>query len=303
MAWIEVHQTLNRHPKLARLATTLRIPKAQAAGHLLFLWLWSLDYAPEGDLSSFGPAEIAAAADFTGDAEKFGGALRDTGWVESDGQIHDWSDYAGRLIERKTANKQRMRERRAPSVHYTVQDTCAARAQHVQDTCATRAQHVQKCVQLPNLTIPYQTKPKDSRAHEARDVPTNHPAHAMEARFKTTESHRDIFRRAHALYPGRKLDLDLDLRVFQRHSDWESALEFLEGAIQTQIAVRAAWERQGNWQPQWRDFRNWIEDRMWTMIVDAPPEKKKKPEEHDIDYQYYLEQQKQRKQEPNAPQL
>jgi hypothetical protein len=110
MAWIEVHQTLQRHPKLLRLSAKLRIHRAQSAGHLLFLWLWTLDYAPTGDLSAFGPAEISAAADYPGDAEIFAQALRETGWIDKDGALHDWYEYAGKLIERRNADKERKRD-------------------------------------------------------------------------------------------------------------------------------------------------------------------------------------------------
>lgn len=112
MAWIELHQTLPRHPKLARLANRLRVPRAQAAGHLTFLWLWALDFAPHGNLSAFEPAEISAGADFSGDAELFCQALRQSGWVEEDGKIHDWLDYAGKLIAEREKDKQRKRDAR-----------------------------------------------------------------------------------------------------------------------------------------------------------------------------------------------
>lgn len=112
MAWIELHQTLPRHPKLARLAHRLRVPRAQAAGHLTFLWLWALDYCPKGDLSGLEPAEISAGADFGGDAELFCQALRQSGWVDADGKIHDWMEYAGKLIEAREKDKKRKADRR-----------------------------------------------------------------------------------------------------------------------------------------------------------------------------------------------
>jgi hypothetical protein len=45
MAWIEAHQELAHHPKIRRLARELGVPKAQAIGHLLMLWLWAVSYA------------------------------------------------------------------------------------------------------------------------------------------------------------------------------------------------------------------------------------------------------------------
>jgi hypothetical protein len=115
MAWIELHQSLPRHPKLIRLANRLQIPRAQAAGHLTFLWLWTLDYSPTGDLSAFGSAELSAAADFDGDAESFDKALHQEGWIDENGKIHDWEQYAGRLLDLRERGKERMRTLRARS--------------------------------------------------------------------------------------------------------------------------------------------------------------------------------------------
>jgi hypothetical protein len=146
MAWIEVHQSLQRHPKLLRLSAKLRIHKAQSAGHLLFLWLWTLDYAPTGDLSAFGPAEISAAAECSFDPEIFLQALRETGWIDPNGVLHDWYDYAGKLIERRAADKERKRDvRKNP--------------QSVPGTSDGRRTDGARTV--PNPTLPNQTLPEE----------------------------------------------------------------------------------------------------------------------------------------------
>lgn len=98
MAWIESHQNLGRHPKLLRLAAKLRINKAQSIGHLQYLWWWALDFSPTGELSAFTPAEISAASEWTGDSELFYSALKETGWLDPDGKLHDWDHYAGAYL-------------------------------------------------------------------------------------------------------------------------------------------------------------------------------------------------------------
>ena len=40
-------------------------------------------------------------------------ALRTSGFVDFDGQLHDWSDYTGRLIDQRAASRERQRRRRA----------------------------------------------------------------------------------------------------------------------------------------------------------------------------------------------
>lgn len=110
--WIEAHQELRNHPKILRLARTLKIGKPQAIGHLLLLWWWTLDYAPSGDVSAFAPSELASAAEWMRDANAFEEALTDAGWLDLDRKIHNWKSYAGRLIARREADKQRKQKER-----------------------------------------------------------------------------------------------------------------------------------------------------------------------------------------------
>jgi len=111
--WIESHQTLARHPKVIRLAARLKINRAQALGHLHLLWWWTLDFSPEGDLSVFSAPEIALGAEWSGDGEEFLAALQQTGWIDEDLSLHDWEDYAGKLLQRRRRNTQRKQEARA----------------------------------------------------------------------------------------------------------------------------------------------------------------------------------------------
>ena len=143
MAWIESHQDLGRHPKTKRLARALGVSLVTAVGHLHFLWWWALDYADDGELGGYDASEIAEAAMWEGDPDQFLTAMVSVGFLDTDGQritVHDWWDYAGRLVQRREDNARRMREKRA---------------QHVQGTCATRAQHVHP---LPYPTQHNQTK-------------------------------------------------------------------------------------------------------------------------------------------------
>lgn len=125
--WIESHQSLARHPKLIRLAARLKINRPQAIGHLHLLWWWTLDYAPNGDVSAFASCEIAAAAEWNGPAEGFFEALKAEKWIDEDGTIHDWDEYAGKLLEKRKADAERKAAKRKKSagcpsdVHGTAQ--------------------------------------------------------------------------------------------------------------------------------------------------------------------------------------
>jgi hypothetical protein len=116
MAWIESHQELAHHPKVARLAGLLQIEKAAAIGYLHMLWWWCLAYAEDGDVSQFSNIELADGAQWRGDSDAFVGCLMDSGWLD-DGQVHDWHDYGGKLAERRREDAARKRiDRAAASV-------------------------------------------------------------------------------------------------------------------------------------------------------------------------------------------
>jgi hypothetical protein len=147
MAWIESHQELGTHPKLLKLARVLHVGKPCAIGYLHYLWWWAVDYAPEGDLSKFEALDIAIGGEWEGEPEVFVEALVRCGFLdETEGNglvIHDWESYAGKLIDRRERNAERMREARA--------EQRETRAPNVQRTQPARAK-------LPNLTKPNQTK-------------------------------------------------------------------------------------------------------------------------------------------------
>lgn len=104
MAWIEAHQELARHPKVRTVARTLGVPRPQVIGHLLCLWWWTLDVAPDGHLECH-PADLAEEAQWDGDPDQFIDALvdarllhrTDSGW-----EINDWDRYAGAYARHRT---------------------------------------------------------------------------------------------------------------------------------------------------------------------------------------------------------
>jgi len=141
--WIQVHQNLRQHPKLIRAARYLDVSRVEAVGHLVHLWLWCVDYAPDGDLSAFDHETIAAAAEYAGDAERFVQALVEAakigdrpGFLESiDGRmfVHDWQDYGGRLQDRRERDAERKRGERS-------KEASAGRPQDIRRTSAGRPQ-------------------------------------------------------------------------------------------------------------------------------------------------------------------
>jgi hypothetical protein len=152
MPWIESHQELKDHPKTKRLCRILGITLPEAIGHLHLMWWYCLDYAQDGDVSfdRFSVEDIAEMACWTRDAHVFVDALTRAGFLETRDErllIHDWDDYAGKLIDRRERNAQAMRERRAAQEKPTkkrVRNTSRTRV----DTCKATEQNTTEPNQL-----------------------------------------------------------------------------------------------------------------------------------------------------------
>jgi len=116
MAWYEAHQTMARHPKTLKLARLLNVDRRYAVGLLHDLFSWALDSAKSnGELPDMTAQDIAAALDFSGKkGEAAVAALNASGYLDNvDGvyYVHDWHDYAGKLADRRAADKERKRVR------------------------------------------------------------------------------------------------------------------------------------------------------------------------------------------------
>lgn len=119
MAWIELHQTVWAHHKTMSLGCLLDIRETYAAAHMIRLWTWALDNAADGNLSEMHDRIIARAADWEGDPAVFVAAISEAGYLNPDRTLHDWADYAGRLIERRRQDAERKRVLRTSSGHPT----------------------------------------------------------------------------------------------------------------------------------------------------------------------------------------
>ena len=115
MAWIELHQSLPTHKKTLIASDILDIPPVHFMGHVAAFWLWCLDNVPDGNLQGISARMIARAAQWDNDPDKFVDALMEAGFlVQAETlTIHDWHDYAGKLVERRASEKERSKQRRA----------------------------------------------------------------------------------------------------------------------------------------------------------------------------------------------
>ncbi len=160
MAYIESHQSLPRHPKTMRAVELLGMDRHKFLGHLNCMWLWALDYADiDGNLPPTVTVKVLGAAAEVDhkQAQKFVNSLLNAGgegregfltWNGEHFILHDWFDFAGRLIAKRVSNRERMR---------------SARGGHVQRTDDARSSHVQgPGVFLSQGTVPNRTVPSAS---------------------------------------------------------------------------------------------------------------------------------------------
>jgi hypothetical protein len=133
MAWIEVHQSLRGNKKLSKLCELLSIrSEAHAIGYLVCLWMWALDNAPDGNLEGISDKIIINASAYKGTKKiYFVDALIESGFINRERALHNWLEYAGRLLERRKANADRMRvaRRKAREESEALEsDACGAHA-------------------------------------------------------------------------------------------------------------------------------------------------------------------------------
>lgn len=125
--WIELHDSCRDHPKILKLARDLKIPQAQAVGHLCSLWMWTLRMAPDGDLESFDAEDIELGALWEGDPGAFTAAATRRHLLDEGPHglvVHQWGEYANHLkaAQRKRAQRERERAERLASRDGVVDD-------------------------------------------------------------------------------------------------------------------------------------------------------------------------------------
>lgn len=186
MAWIELHQTRQRHPKTLRLAAAMDVSRREACGLLDDLWTWALDIAtPDGLLPGLTCDDVAIALDFPRKrGEWLMDALMHSGYVdqlESGAyMLHDWPDYAGRLNDKRKDTKARVERYRERKKAESVTQCNALQS-------VTKSKSNASTVPKPYPTVPYQ---ENSSSGSTRDAPDWNPfGAATETPPDTVESY------------------------------------------------------------------------------------------------------------------
>jgi hypothetical protein len=92
------------HPKTRQLAVILGLKRYEVVGILESLWHFAASYAKRGDIGRWSNDAIAAALEWSGDADALIAALVKARFVDEDEQcrllVHDWQDHADQTVSR-----------------------------------------------------------------------------------------------------------------------------------------------------------------------------------------------------------
>lgn len=116
MAWMELHEQTYDHPKVRRLAHLIAEPEVTVKGIIMNLWLFSLKFAQDGDLTKHEqdlPHYLQTPPGRDYDIVK---AMVETGWldrVEGKLRVHDWDKMGVRLLFNQRERVAKHRERKS----------------------------------------------------------------------------------------------------------------------------------------------------------------------------------------------
>lgn len=135
--WLPIEIALAGHRKTKALARLWHCHPYMVVGFLVSLWGYCLEFQSDGrlaDVPNEDLDELAAPclAGVVGTHPPTRAALERTGFLDPDGRLHDWQDYAGALVARRQKDATRKRAKRQMSAGHPadVRRTSEATVQH-----------------------------------------------------------------------------------------------------------------------------------------------------------------------------
>jgi hypothetical protein len=161
----DMKRGVTNHPKFRRLKRRLGVPTYCVAGILESLWAFTSEFAEDGDLSRFEPADLADYLEYEGDPVALVEALVAERWLDRKGKrlvVHDWEDHLPDYLRdraRKRRSRNDLREPEAPE-----QDDVSA---DIPGQSCDGPVPVLSCLVLPSPTQPSQAKAEETPAASA----------------------------------------------------------------------------------------------------------------------------------------
>lgn len=254
--WIELHQTLPTHRKTLEAADLLNMKPVHLTGHLVTFWLWALDNAPEGSVKA-SPRTLAYAAQWDGDAQLFVDALVAAGFMDREGDgytIHDWREYAGRLLDKRKQDADRKRRER---------DAARASSLNSGHVNGTSNGHPTDDPRMSERTVPNRTVPNQDQDH----APAARPASAAVAASPTKSkqaAHLSVVPVPKPNRLGEIIDLCRAEGVALHHDGQDTAAVKRASASPRLIAEAYIAAARGEWRPNSDD---WLRDNLSLTAV------------------------------------
>jgi hypothetical protein len=256
MAWIESHQEMKDNPKVIRLARRLKIEVPHAIGCLHCLWWWAINYAQDGTLYKYDNLDIAYAMMWKGDPDELVEALKIERFLdvdESGYSIHNWWNYAGKLLEKRRNDSERKKNAAGMSADKSRDGRGASTEQ-------TRNFHGSDAEEKRNSTVPNST------------VPNNEEAAESDATKKQTAVQRR-FDEFWALYPNKKAKQDA-IKAWGKIKPDEALFSSIMDAVREQLQSEDWRKENGRFIPH---PATWLNSGRWDDVVKptgntAPPQ-------------------------------
>jgi len=112
MTWLQIPSNLQRDPRIHKAARLLGVQPTTIVGQYVALTSWLLDFVESGDISKFDPVDIAEAAMWDSDPQQLIEAYAAAGLIK-DNRFTDWDTVAGRLLQRRETERQRIATKRS----------------------------------------------------------------------------------------------------------------------------------------------------------------------------------------------
>lgn len=109
MTYVPVHQELPRHRKVRKLGRILELKSWETLGLLVSVWIYAVEFSPDGIIDD--ADDLADTVGWAEGGDHLCAALREAEWMDGD-VLHDWDEYAGRVLELKGKHAARGRSMR-----------------------------------------------------------------------------------------------------------------------------------------------------------------------------------------------
>ena len=256
MAWIESHQEMKDNPKTIRLARRLKIEVPHAIGCLHCLWWWAISYAQDGTLYRYENLDIAYAMLWKGDPDELIEALKAERFLDVDEQglvIHDWWDYAGKLLEKRRSDSERKK-------NYAAASATAPRNGRGISAETSRTADGTETGQNGNSTVPYSTvhnnTVKDTLREPDEETPTADPPKRQTAVQRRFEEFWEI-------YPNKKSKQDA-VKAWGKIKPDEALFVRIMNAVREQLQSEEWCKENGRFIPH---PATWLNGGRWEDVV------------------------------------